>query len=58
MKIILTFTDDNAAFEDNGIREYESVMDQVIDRVYAKHPGTFPLIDSNGNTIGKASLKV
>lgn len=57
MKIVITFTDDTAAFTDNGIPEYGYIMDQTIDRIYNDHAGTFPLIDSNGNTIGKVILK-
>lgn len=57
MKIVITFTDDNAAFTDNGIPEYGYIMDQAIGRVYAEHLGTFPLTDSNGNTVGEVTLK-
>lgn len=57
MKITITFTDDNAAFEDNGINEYGHVMTQVIHRVMDSETGTFTLMDSNGNSIGKATIK-
>lgn len=57
MKIIVKFNDENAAFEDNGLNEYGHIMTQVYSRCEDQEPGTFALMDSNGNKVGTVEVK-
>jgi hypothetical protein len=57
MKIIISFSDENSAFEDNGIEEYRRIMQQVMTRVYNCETGEYRLQDSNGNTVGKVKIE-
>jgi hypothetical protein len=55
--ITVKFTDENAAFEDNGVNEYGYVMTQVMDHLYDNETGKFIIRDSNGNSIGTVEIK-
>jgi len=56
MKIVVTFENGNAAFEDGGLNEYGYVMTQVYERIYDGEFGTSNLLDSNGNTVGTVEI--
>jgi dUTPase len=57
MKITISFSDENSAFEDNGIEEYKRIMQQVMMRVCNCETGEYRLQDSNGNTIGEFRIE-
>lgn len=58
MKITLTFSDDNAAFDDNGIEEYKHIFRKVLEHIEDENRGKYSLRDSNGNTVGHIMLEV
>lgn len=58
MKVTITFETNNAAFGDNGINEYGYIMTQAYERADTdQKPGTFPLMDSNGNKVGTVTVR-
>ena len=59
MDIKIEFNTDNAAFEDNFITEVERVLNRARAAVYvyASTDGVETLLDTNGNVIGKVTVK-
>lgn len=53
-RITITFSTENAAFEDNGEQEIQRVMRRATDAIF--HGGG-KLMDTNGNTIGKVEVE-
>jgi hypothetical protein len=58
MKITITFSDDNAAFEDNGIREYRRIFQRILEHIEDDRRGKWNVRDSNGNTVGSVMFEV
>jgi hypothetical protein len=57
MKITITIETDNAAFTDNP-GETAAIMTRAANMLnYFSHPCEYPLLDSNGNTVGKFTIE-
>jgi hypothetical protein len=54
MKLTLTITCDNAAFEDDG--EVSRILRRAADFLQVTQEG-FSLVDINGNTVGKVVIE-
>lgn len=56
----LELSTDGAAFETEiegaGNFEVARILEVVAERLRSGHPGPFPLLDSNGNVVGRASF--
>ncbi len=51
MRIIIDFSDENAAFEDNGSTEYNQIIFQALKRIHYGGEGVHKLQDTNGNKV-------
>jgi hypothetical protein len=58
MKITITFSDDNAAFADNGIEEYRHIFQRILEHIEDDRRGKWNVRDSNGNTVGSVMFEV
>lgn len=57
MKFKLTIDCDNAAFEDDPADEVRTILLSMVDVVFVDKGYEHHVLDSNGNTVGKWSLR-